>query len=253
MFTTNIEDIKLALTRYFERESTNSFSLKSALVDMDGVLYDSMPKHARAWVKMMHEIGIECPENLFFLYEGMTGAAIINKIFKINGREEVSAEETKRLYSIKARYFSESGEPNIMPDTFDILSSLRDSGVKRVLVTGSGQASVLDKINRDYPGIFPDDMRITAHDVEKGKPDAEPYLKGMELAGTKFNESIVIENAPLGIQAGRCARCFVIGITTGPIPETDMWNAGADLLFPSMKDFYQLLPDIITILKCEKQ
>ena len=247
--TKDINDIKNALAAYLSRSGVPEFSLKAALVDMDGVLYDSMPRHARAWVKMMASLGIECPEEYFYLYEGMTGAAIINQIFKERGMGEVSPEEAKRLYAIKAANFVALGQPEMMPVTIDILSDLRDNGVKRVLVTGSGQQSVLDRLSRDYPGIFPDDCRVTAHDVVHGKPAPEPYEKGMALAGVAPCEAIVIENAPLGIMAGRAAGCFVIGVTTGPIPEAEMWKAGADLLFPSMSEFYTLLPDILSILK----
>ena len=32
--------------------------ISAALIDMDGVLYDSMPRHARAWQKMMALQGV---------------------------------------------------------------------------------------------------------------------------------------------------------------------------------------------------
>ena len=32
--------------------------VKAALIDMDGVLYDTMPFHSRAWKELFDEIGI---------------------------------------------------------------------------------------------------------------------------------------------------------------------------------------------------
>ena len=70
----------------------------------------------------------------------------------------------------------------------------------------------------------------------------------MTKAGCTCDECIVIENAPLGIQAGKAAGCFTIGITTGPIPKERMTEAGADLVFDSMEDFANKLPELISAL-----
>ena len=34
----------------------------------------------------------------------------------------------------------------------------------------------------------------------------EPYLMGLEKAGVQANEAIVVENAPIGVQAEMCIR-----------------------------------------------
>lgn len=40
--------------------------LRAVLFDMDGVLYDSMPNHAKAWKMMCDEAGIDADEDEFF-------------------------------------------------------------------------------------------------------------------------------------------------------------------------------------------
>ena len=136
-----------------------------------------------------------------------------------------------------------------MPGATKMLNVLKDNDIERVLVTGSGQKSVLDKIDCDYPGIFKETNKVTALDVINGKPNPEPYLKGLGLVGLKPNQAIVVGNAPLGIKAGSAAGCFTIGITTGPIPEKEMWNSGANLVFPSMPAFTDNIEIIIKNLK----
>ena len=59
--------------------------------------------------------------------------------------------------------------------------------------------------------------------------------------------AIVIENAPLGAQAGHAAGCFTIGITTGPLSESDLYNARADIVFDSMQSFADNLHLILTL------
>ena len=44
---------QMAVSRYLKRHDLISFSPTAALIDMDGTLYDSMPRHADAWYLLM--------------------------------------------------------------------------------------------------------------------------------------------------------------------------------------------------------
>lgn len=215
--------------------------IKAALIDMDGVLYDSMPFHARAWYQMFSEIGIYGDPDEFYLYEGMTGGATINLLFQRELGRPSTEEEEKKLYARKAEIFSTAGEKKTMPGALSMLEALRDAGLKTVLVTGSAQGSLLNSLDKDYPGFFPASRRVTALDVTKGKPDPEPYLQGLKKAGVNRKEAIVIENAPLGVRAGKAAGCFTIAVTTGPIPREAFEKEGADMIFPDMPSFAKWL------------
>lgn len=238
-----------AIKKYLSKNDLKQVNLKAALIDMDGVLYDSMKNHTAAWYRMATELGIKCERNEFYLYEGMTGAATIDILFRRAYGRDATAQEAKDLYALKADYFNELGEPVMMPDADRMLGELSRAGIERILVTGSGQKSILDRLDRDYPGMFAEGKKVTAHNVTHGKPNPEPYLKGMELAGCKPLECIVIENAPLGVQAGHASGCFTVGITTGPIPEAEMWNSGADVVYGSMTEFANALPELINAMK----
>lgn len=216
----------------------------AVLIDMDGVLYDSMKLHTLAWQRMMESLGVECSRDEFYLYEGMTGHATINLLFQRAFGREVDAAEAARLYSVKSRIFHEIGPAQPMPGADRMLHAFERAGKRRVLVTGSGQANLLDAISSDYPGAFLPGDRVTAHDVTHGKPNPEPYLKGMQIADTTPQRSLVIENAPLGVRAGKAAGAFTIAVTTGPIPRSEFEREGADLIFDSMPDFADWLEKI---------
>ncbi|MDE5663401.1 MAG: HAD-IA family hydrolase [Muribaculaceae bacterium] len=218
---------------------------KFALIDMDGVLYDSMPYHTLAWQQMMTEIGISTSREEFYLYEGMTGKATIDLIFQRELSRHASDEEASRLYRRKADLFVEMGRKERMRDADRMIHTLMEAGVGRVLVTGSAQNSLISRLNEDYPGAFSEDMRVTALDVKHGKPDPEPYLRGLDKAGVTADEAFVIENAPLGVRAGKNAGIFTIAVTTGPIPREAFEQEGADLIFPSMSAFADALPDLL--------
>ena len=241
-----------AVNRYIEKEGIDRIDLRAALIDMDGVLYDSMKNHTAAWYRMATEMGIECSREEFYLYEGMTGAATIDILFRRAYGHNATPDEARELYARKARYFTELGEPMMMPDADRMLGILRENGIERILVTGSGQQSILERIDRNYPGIFAENKRITAHNVTHGKPHPEPYLKGMEMAGCNASQCMVIENAPLGVKAGKAAGCFTVAVTTGPIPEQEMTKSGADIVYGSMSRFADALPQLIEAMRTSK-
>lgn len=205
---------------------------KAALIDMDGVLYDSMPRHCRAWRETLLEEGLDIPAEEFFLYEGMTGAATINLLMGRHKGVTLSKEECAAIYARKAEAFRRTGEVEAMPGADRMLHTLRAHGIKTILVTGSAQNSLLNRLEKEYPGFFPENARVTALDVSNGKPHPEPYLRGLEKAGVPAAEAIVIENAPLGVRAGKAAGIFTIAWMTGPVPGEAFDNEGADLKLP---------------------
>lgn len=219
--------------------------IKAALIDMDGVLYDSMPFHARSWHRLFTELGVKNSNpDEYYLYEGMKGADTIGMILKRELNQDTTEEEQNEIYRRKAELFKSCGDAKPMPGAAEMLQGLKDLGLTTVLVTGSAQSSLLNGIERDYPGYFPIDRRVTALDVKNGKPHPEPYLRGLEKAGVDVSQAIVVENAPLGVRSAKAAGCFTIAVTTGPIPKEAFEKEGADIIFPDMITFAKWLKNI---------
>ncbi|MBQ5508751.1 MAG: HAD hydrolase-like protein, partial [Muribaculaceae bacterium] len=158
-----------AIANYYKYTGKKTFNFTTALVDMDGVLFDSMKNHTRAWVKLMKKNGIKCTRDEFYMYEGMTGRDIIKMKFKNGAGKNVTDDEAQALYKVKTRYFTELGDVETIPGTLEVLKALKQAGIRCVLVTGSGTQAMLDRIDTEYPGIF-DEQRVTATDVKRGKP-----------------------------------------------------------------------------------
>ena len=206
---------------------------------MDGVLFDSMPGHAYAWVKAMERYGLSMTREEVYMNEGRTGAGTINAVAQRTWGRNATEEEIQAIYAAKSeefnKYFEARGEAPVIPGVIDVLNTVRARGLMRVIVTGSGQLSLLDNLNRHFPGQFTKELMVTAFDVKKGKPDPEPYLMGLKKAGITADEAIVVENAPLGVQAAHAAGIYTIAVNTGPLPDSALWVAGADLVLPNMK------------------
>ncbi|MCH5222347.1 MAG: HAD-IA family hydrolase [Muribaculaceae bacterium] len=226
--------IALAKNNYTRRTGHTLDEIQAVLFDMDGILYDSMPGHARAWKMMCDSVGIEADENEFFAYEGRTGADTINILYQRQYHHAADAETCKRLYDIKADFFKSFGEPKLMPGAKDTVDLALNKNLECVLVTGSGQASILSKLNADFGDAF--SLRVTAHDVKRGKPDPEPYLTGINKANTHPSQAIAIDNAPLGVESASKAGIFTIGVITGPLKHGALLAAGADIEVNSMAE-----------------
>ena len=203
---------------------------------MDGVLYNSMPDHVKAWHETILSLGIESNPCDYYLFEGMTGPATIDILFNRSYGHAATEEEKRTVYARKSERFVElNKEPQPMPGAKEVLEIVKRSGVKRVLVTGSGQPTLFGSLDKDFPGSFEKDLLVTSYDVKLGKPHPEPYLLGLEKAGITAKEALVVENAPLGVQSATAAGIYTIAVNTGPLPDSVLSEAGANIIFPSME------------------
>jgi len=68
---------------------------------------------------------------------------------------------------------------------------------------------------------------------------------GLNKAGVLPSEAFVVENAPMGVEAAVAAGIFTIAVNTGPLPDSVLLEAGANILFPSMNDLAAAWDDIV--------
>lgn len=208
---------------------------KAVLFDMDGVLFDSMPNHAYAWSHAMTDFGLKMKPEEVYMNEGRTGKGTINILSNRYWGRDATDEEVQRIYDAKSALFNSLPEARPMPGAIDLLYKVRAQGLMRVIVTGSATHALLDRLNAAFPDVFSPELMVTAFDVKHGKPNPEPYLMGLKKANLSASEAIVVENAPLGVQAAHAAGIFTIAVNTGPLKDEVLKEAGADLVLPSMQ------------------
>lgn len=226
-----------AIKNYLAKNHYTNINLKAVLFDMDGILFNSMPNHAEAWHKTMAQFGFTLSREEAYMHEGRTGAATINIVSQRERGFDATEEEIKRIYQAKSDLFNQYPKAERMPGAWEVLTQIKEAGLIPMVVTGSGQTSLLDRLNQNFPDIFKRELMVTAFDVKYGKPNPEPYLMALIKGGLQPNEALVVENAPLGVQAGIAAGIFTIAVNTGPLPDHVLLNQGANILFHSMTDF----------------
>lgn len=66
-----------------------------------------------------------------------------------------------------------------------VTAKVKKDGLIPMVVTGSGQLSLLERLEHHYPGMFHKELMVTAFDVKYSKPNPEPYLMALKKEGSK--------------------------------------------------------------------
>ena len=235
---------------YLTKHGFEALCPKAVLFDMDGVLYDSMPNHAIAWQQSMAKFGINMTAEDAYTTEGARGVDTIRMMVKQQQGRDIDETEAQLMYDEKTRCFHALPETRIMPGVKELMAQIKTCGLTVGVVTGSGQRPLINRLLNDFSEFIDEQNITTAYDIRRGKPNPDPYLAGLKKAGQlKPWQAIVVENAPLGVQAGVAAQIFTIAVNTGPLPDKTLLDAGANLLFTKMTDFSNAWNDFHRCLK----
>ncbi|KNC49500.1 HAD-superfamily hydrolase [Thecamonas trahens ATCC 50062] len=124
----------------------------------------------------------------------------------------------------------------VMPGALELMAAFRDAGVPMSLCTSSKASSVAVKesTKADMFSLF--SARVCGDDAElkNGKPAPDIFLLGAKRLGLDPTTCVVFEDSEAGMQAGKLAGCFVVGVV--PEPSGDISRFQADILVASMAD-----------------
>ena len=232
------------IKNYLSKHGFENFEPKAVLFDMDGVLYNSMPNHALAWQRSMAVFDLHMTEADAYATEGARGIDTIRRMVRKQKGKNITPERAQEMYDEKTRQFHLMDEAPLMPGILDLMGRIRRQGLQIGVVTGSGQRPLIDRLLTDFSDYLDEQHIVTAYDVKRGKPAPDPYLMGMKKVGTKPWQTIIVENAPLGVKAGTAARAFTIAVNTGPLPDDVLTSKGADLLFAKVTDLRDAWPKL---------
>jgi len=221
-----------------------TFDLKAVFFDMDGVLFDSMPYHAKAWKTAMNKVGLNFSLYDAYMNEGRTGDSTIDAAFLLKYGKRADSNTKRKIYQHKSDLFNEYNvRPQQIPNVYSLLKILKNRGLQIFVVTGSAQVSLLDMLDESFPNIFEEGKIVTAFDCKIGKPDPEPYLIALNKAKVEKWQALVVENAPLGVRSAVSAGLFTIGVNTGILKSEELKKEGANLVLPNMRALAKLFSE----------
>jgi sugar-phosphatase len=142
---------------------------------------------------------------------GRTSAGIIRIM-----APHLNAEQEGRIREAQEGIDTDGLE--VYPAAHELLQSL-PSHSWAVVTSGNHRTAA----TRLQYGEFPTPpVLVTAEDVQRGKPDPEAFLLAAKRLGVQPEQCVVIEDAPVGIEAAHAAGMRVIAVATTHSPEALM-------------------------------
>jgi beta-phosphoglucomutase len=202
---------------------------KAVVFDVDGVLVQSMERHYEAYREIFAEVGVKIEPREVFEREGKKAPEVVGGIAHARnlGFDE---EQIRRMAKRKQERFYSQGPAPLYPGAREFLEDLRRRGIRIGLASGTWRANVSQHLGA-LVSYF--DATVSADEVARTKPDPEPYLKAMEMIGVAAADTVVVENAPLGIRAGKAAGARVVAVET-TLPAEDLLPCHPDLIVPDI-------------------
>jgi beta-phosphoglucomutase len=182
---------------------------EAILFDFDGVLMRSIEDHYRSWNAAFAEHGVSIGWEEFAILEGQSLYTIAAQLGR---RHAITPEASRIIGRRKNELYLSTASLTFYEDVTMTLDFFSKRGLRLALVTGAHRDRFDVSVDQRFKSRF--DTIITADDVQRTKPDPEPFLRAASKLNRATAACVVVENAPLGIQAAKQAGMVCIALTT---------------------------------------
>ncbi|MBV8061502.1 MAG: HAD family phosphatase [Alphaproteobacteria bacterium] len=219
------------------------------LFDLDGTLVNSETTLSEIWADILGQHGIQkTPEEVSPLIRGRMAKVFMRELIPGLSEEAYAAI----LHDVIER--EENAPFELMPGARAFVIEAKAAGKKVGLVTSSWRAKV-DKLlaRHDMTDLF--DITVVQEDVQKTKPDPEPYLTAIIRMNMPPSSLITFEDSRAGIQSAKQAGLRCIGYGAERLADTgaDAWiHDFRDHLLQGVDECYQEGPAPADGTTCSK-
>jgi len=188
---------------------------KAAIFDLDGVIVDTVPLHFNAWKRMFNDYGKEFDFNDY--KQKVDGIPRIDGcraiLTDLSDKEIIEASDKKQGYYMQ--FLSEKGV-KVYDTTVSLIEEILAVGIHTAVVSSSKNLHlILEKVG--LADKF--EVKLSGSDVTKGKPDPQIFLMAAEKLNIAPEESIVFEDATLGVEGAKRANMHCVGIDRSNRPD----------------------------------
>ena len=205
-------------------------NVHAVILDMDGVITNTMPDHFRSWKVILNKIGIPVTHYDVYCREGQRGIHSVRELTAQYGKQ-IDDRQAHRILKEKEVYFKRIARLRFIVGARTFLRQLHKNNFRLALVTGTSHHEMCRILPASLRRLF--SVIVTGSDVKHGKPHPEPYLQSLKKLCLKAGEAVVIENAPFGIQSAKRAGLRCLALETS-LPRKYLKKA--DAVFGSIKD-----------------
>ncbi len=206
----------------------------AVLWDVDGTLVDTAELHFQAWLTLAHELGKPFTRDDFAGTFGWRNPEIIPKLFGAG----YSHDEVERLGSRKEDIYRAEAIKGIdlLPGVPALLDAIVALGGKQAIGSSAPRRNL--EMILDHTGTRSRFAAVVAmEDTPRGKPDPDVFLQAAKRLGVPPARCLVLEDAPVGVQAAKSAGMRAVGITfVGHHSADTLRDAGADLVVRTLEE-----------------
>jgi HAD superfamily hydrolase (TIGR01509 family) len=183
--------------------------LQAVVFDLDGLAVDSEPLHVEAWGRAVRAGGRDFDPAWI---EPYFGSPVRTTAEGLSGQLGLDAEELLERRNTEFERLMTEGLPS-RPGLAEAVERLRAAGLRMAIVTSGqrGYADVALEGLRRHDGIS-FELAVTRDDVERPKPDPEPYRTAAERLGLDPSECAALEDAPTGVRSAKRAGMLAIAV-----------------------------------------
>jgi HAD superfamily hydrolase (TIGR01509 family) len=185
----------LARRAYCDRVELTT--VRAVLFDMDGTIVDSDAAVERAWTTWATEHAVE-PADALAIAHGSPAERTVARLLPALTPAQVQVAAARQL----ALQYDDLSDVRALPGAPALLADLDAWSLPWAVVTSADVR--LAKARLGAAGINPR-VVITVEDVSAGKPDPEGYRLAAERVGVEPAHCLVVEDAEVGLIAGRAA------------------------------------------------
>jgi beta-phosphoglucomutase len=200
--------------------------MKGIIFDMDGVLIDAMPFHAEAMsMAINEETGYAIDKKIVYLLEGMPGPGLVKEIFKReNINKDIDDSLAEKISKRKKELFKQIQKSQAIEGAKELIEDLRYCNCLKAVVSGASKKEI-EAILDENIGLKNFNVVIAGDDIEEGKPHPSPFQTALRRMDLKPSEAIVVENAPLGVEAAiRAGIEYIVTLNNTPLSISSDFN-----------------------------
>ena len=193
--------------------------MKGIIFDMDGVLIDAMPFHAEAMsMAINEETGYAIDKKIVYLLEGMPGPGLVKEIFnRENINKDTDDSLAEKISKRKKELFKQIQKSQAIEGAKELIEDLRYCNCLKAVVSGASKKEI-EAILDENIGLKNFNVVIAGDDIEEGKPHPSPFQTALRRMDLKPSEAIVVENAPLGVEAAiRAGIEYIVTLNNTPL------------------------------------
>jgi beta-phosphoglucomutase len=188
------------------------FPVRAAIFDLDGVVVDTAKYHFLGWKRLADEMGVPFSSEDNERLKGVSRAESLEIILRLGNLERTEAEKVAlaaKKNDWYLEYIDAITPDELLPDVLGLLEALHSAGVALALASASKNAPhILAKLG--IAELF--DVVVDGNSVATAKPDPEIFLTAAQRLGVAPQRCAVFEDALAGVEAGRRAGMFVVGV-----------------------------------------